>query len=335
MTKKLKRKPLHILVTGGAGFIGSHLVEKLLAEGNKVSAIDDFSTGRLENLNAVIKHPRFYLITESVLHWETMKKLIKKSDLIYHLAASVGVKYVIDNPLRSMEINIKGTETVLELANQLGNKMVILASTSEVYGKNDKVPLREDDDRVLGSTYISRWGYSDSKAIDELLALAYHREKKLPVIITRFFNICGPRQVGEYGMVLPRFVKQALTNQPITVYGTGDQSRCFCYVGDLMDTLVRLPFIPETQGEVFNIGNNKEIKVKNLAKLVKKISNSSSKIQYISYEKAYAKGFEDMQRRVPDISKIQRIAGFQPKLNLPELIKIVIGYYQKQGIGQM
>ncbi len=322
-----------MLVTGGAGFIGSHLVEKLLSEGHTVSVIDDFSTGRLENLDAVIKHKRFSLVTESVLNRETMKKLIQKVDVIYHLAASVGVKYVIDNPLRSMEINIKGTETVLELANQLGNKLVILASTSEIYGKNDSVPLHEDDDRILGSTYISRWGYSDSKAIDELLALAYYREKKLPVIITRFFNICGSRQVGEYGMVLPRFVKQALANQPITVYGTGNQSRCFCYVGDIVETLVRLPFIAKAQGEVFNMGNNQEIKIKELAKLVIKLAKSSSEIRVISYEKAYAKGFEDMQRRVPDISKIRRATGFQPKVNLTKLIEIVIQYFQKQENG--
>lgn len=330
--KKIAVKPLKVLVTGGAGFIGSHLVEKLLSEGHTVSVIDDFSTGRLENLDAIINHKRFSLVTESVLHRETMKKLIQKVDIIYHLAASVGVKYVIDNPLRSMEINIKGTETVLELANQLGNKLVILASTSEVYGKNDSVPLHEDDDRILGSTYISRWGYSDSKAIDELLALAYYREKKLPVIITRFFNICGPRQVGEYGMVLPRFVKQALANQPITVYGTGNQSRCFCYVGDIVETLVRLPFIPKAQGEVFNMGNNQEIKIKELAKLVIKLAKSSSRVHYITYEKAYAKGFEDMQRRVPDITKIKRVTGFRPKVNQTELIKIVIEYFQKQEV---
>jgi UDP-glucose 4-epimerase len=316
------------LITGGAGFIGSHLAEGLLHAGHEVEIIDDLSTGSMENINHLISNPRFKYTIDTIMNVNQMEKLVRKVDLVYHLAASVGVKYVIDNPLKSLETNIKGTEIVLDVANRKGKKKVILASTSEVYGKNDRVPLKEDDDRVLGSTYIARWGYSDSKAIDELLAFAYYREKKLPIIIVRFFNICGPRQTGKYGMVLPRFVKAALLNHPIPVYGDGTQTRCLCYVGDMVKALLLLPGKPKAIGEVFNIGSNEEISIKQLAERVKKIAKSSSPILFIPYEKAYEKGFEDMHRRVPDITKIKKMVGFKPSVKLDELIKKVIEYYE-------
>lgn len=316
------------LITGGAGFIGSHLTEGLLHAGHEVEIIDDLSTGSMENINHLISNPRFKYTIDTIMNVKQMEKLIRKVDIVYHLAASVGVKYVIDNPLKSLETNIKGTEIVLDIANRKGKKKVILASTSEVYGKNDRVPLKEDDDRVLGSTYIARWGYSDSKAIDELLAFAYYREKKLPIIIVRFFNICGPRQTGKYGMVLPRFVKAALLNHPIPVYGDGTQTRCFCYVGDMVKALLALPNKPKAVGEVFNIGSNEEISIKHLAERVKKIAESSSPIVFIPYDKAYEKGFEDMHRRVPDITKIKKMTGFKPTVKLDELIQKVIEYYE-------
>ncbi|MFB3895835.1 MAG: GDP-mannose 4,6-dehydratase [bacterium] len=316
------------LITGGAGFIGSHLAEGLLHAGHEVEIIDDLSTGSMENINHLISNPRFKYTIDTIMNVKQMERLVRKVDIVYHLAASVGVKYVIDNPLKSLETNIKGTEIILDVANRKGKKRVILASTSEIYGKNDRVPLKEDDDRVLGSTYIARWGYSDSKAIDELLAFAYYREKKLPIIITRFFNICGPRQTGKYGMVLPRFVKAALLNHPIPVYGDGNQTRCFCYVGDMVKALLSLPHKPKAVGEVFNIGSNHEISIKHLAERVKKIAKSSSPIIFIPYEKAYEKGFEDMHRRVPDITKIRKMVGFKPAVKLDELIKKVIEYYE-------
>jgi UDP-glucose 4-epimerase len=316
------------LITGGAGFIGSHLAEGLLNIGHQVEIIDDLSTGSMENIQHLVSNPRFKYTIDTIMNVKAMEKLIRKVDIVYHLAASVGVKYVIDNPLKSLETNIKGTEIVLDVANRKGKKKVILASTSEVYGKNDKVPLKEDDDRVLGSTYIARWGYSDSKAIDELLAFAYYREKKLPIIIVRFFNICGPRQTGKYGMVLPRFVKAALLNHPIPVYGDGTQTRCLCYVGDMVKAILVLPDKPKAVGEVFNIGSNEEISIKHLAERVKKIAKSSSPIIFIPYEKAYEKGFEDMHRRVPDITKIRKMVRFKPAVRLDELIKKVIEYYE-------
>jgi UDP-glucose 4-epimerase len=328
MKKQNNLNKSNILITGGAGFIGSHLTEALIKKGHNVTILDDFSTGRLANLKNI--EDKITLVKGSVLQKKIVNQLVEESDIIFHLAASVGVKYVIDNPLKSLEINIKGSENVLECANKCGNKPVLMASTSEVYGKNDRVPLKEDDDRVLGSTYISRWGYSDSKAIDELLSLAYYREKGLPVIITRFFNICGPRQVGTYGMVLPRFVKQAMNNQDITVFGDGKQTRCFCYVGDLIGTLSKLPFYPKAYGEVYNIGSNREISIKNLAEMVIKVTGSSSKVVFVPYEKAYQKGFEDMQRRVPSINKINKLTGFTPKVDLEVIIKKVQQYFLKE-----
>ena len=316
------------LITGGAGFIGSHLAEGLLKAGHSVAIIDDLSTGSMENINHLIPNPRFKYHIDTIMNVTLMEKLVRKVDLVYHLAASVGVKYVIENPLKSLETNIKGTEIVLDVANRKGKKKVILASTSEVYGKNDKVPLKEDDDRVLGSTYIARWGYSDSKAIDELLAFAYYREKKLPIIIVRFFNICGPRQTGKYGMVLPRFVKAALLNQPIAVYGNGSQTRCLCYVGDMVKALLVLPYKKQAIGQVFNIGSNEEISIRQLAEKVKKIAKSSSTIVLVPYDQAYEKGFEDMHRRVPDITKIKKMVGFKPAVKLDELIQKVIEYYE-------
>lgn len=319
-----KVTPCKILVTGGAGFIGSHLVEALVKEGHQIKVIDDFSTGQKRNLDAV--KDIVHIVKGSVMQRQLMKKLIKDVDVIYHLAASVGVKYVIEHPLKSLETNIKGTENVLEFAAECGNKKVIIASTSEIYGKNDRVPLREEDDRILGSTHIARWGYSDSKAIDELLALAYHREKGLPVVIARFFNICGPRQVGTYGMVLPRFVNQAMKNEPITVFGTGNQSRCFCYVGDLVKVLKKLPFIPSAVGQIYNLGSNDEIKIRDLAKKIIEGTGSKSHIDFIPYEKAYQTGFEDMHRRVPCIDKINQLTGFKPEVKLEEIIHKVMEY---------
>ena len=319
------------LVTGGAGFIGSHLCEALLAKGWEIYAIDNLSTGSIDNIRLLENKRAFHFAIDDVTDEKSMKRWIKKVDIIFHLAAAVGVKYIIDNPLDSIKTNVKGTEVVLELANSLGKKKVILASTSEIYGKDrvGKHSFNEDDDRVLGSTTISRWSYSCTKALDEFLALAYWREKRLPVIIVRLFNTCGPRQTGRYGMVIPRFIKQALLNKPITVYGDGRQTRCFSYVDDVVRAVISLASEERAVGEVFNIGNPEDITILSLATKIKKLTNSRSKIEFVPYEKAYEKGFEDMRHRKPDISKIKALIKFSPKVGIDELLKRTIRHFEK------
>jgi len=321
---------MKVLVTGGAGFIGSHLSEALLKKKWEVFAIDNLSTGSRDNIRHLEGNRLFHFVTDDIRNVKVMKELIGKVDMVFHLAAAVGVKYIIDNPLDSMMTNVKGTEIVLELANSLGQKKVILASTSEIYGKNrpGKSTFSENDDRVLGPTTISRWSYSCAKALDEFLSLAYWREKKLPIVIVRFFNTCGPRQTGRYGMVIPRLIKQALQNKPMTVYGDGKQTRCFLYVEDAVKAIIALAAEPSAVGEVFNIGNPESISIIDLARRIKKITASKSKIELVPYEKAYEKGFEDMRHRRPDIAKIKKCIRFSPKVSLDELLKRTIKHFK-------
>ncbi|HOH98406.1 MAG TPA: GDP-mannose 4,6-dehydratase [Candidatus Cloacimonadota bacterium] len=318
---------MRILITGGAGFIGSHLAERLLNDGHEVHIIDNLSTGRLENIEDFKANPNFRYSIGSVLNRELMDKLISKSEQVYHLAAAVGVKYIIENPLLSLKTNIVGTDNVLELCNKYKAKALI-TSTSEIYGKSEKVPFAEQDDRLLGSTHISRWGYSCSKAIDEFMALAFFREKKLPVVIVRCFNTVGPRQMGQYGMVLPKFIKAALLDQPIVVYGSGEQSRCFADVSDVVDAFIKLMATPECEGEIYNVGTTESISIKDLAHKVKTMCKSKSRIEYMSYEDAFEEGFEDMMNRMPDLTKINQAIGYTPKLTLDDIITRMIHYYE-------
>jgi len=319
---------MKILITGGAGFIGSHLAERLVEEGNQVVVIDNLSTGRLENIESIKTNGNFHYTIGSILNRELLEKLMEGVDQVYHLAAAVGVKYIIENPLLSLRTNILGTENVLELANKYKAK-VLITSTSEIYGKSDKVPFHEDDDRLLGPTRISRWGYSCSKAIDEFMALAYFREKRLPVVIVRCFNTVGPRQTGQYGMVLPKFIKAALLDQPIVVYGTGKQTRCFADVSDVVGAFIKLMNIPKCVGEIFNIGTTESISIEDLAKKVKEICDSKSRIEYMSYEEAFEEGFEDMMNRMPCLDKAKEYIGYEPKYNLDDIIHRMIEYYEK------
>ena len=318
---------MKILVTGGAGFIGSHLSEQLLSLGHHVTIIDNLSTGRFSNIAHLQSNPDFQYVIGTILDHRLMETLISECDQVYHLAAAVGVKYIIDNPLQSLQTNIVGTEIILEYANKY-KKKVLITSTSEIYGKSDIIPFKEEDDRLLGSTSISRWGYSCSKAIDEFFALAYYREKKLPTVIVRCFNTVGPRQTGQYGMVLPKFVKAALMNHPITIFGDGKQSRCFGYVADVVNGMIALTKEPKAEGEIFNIGNTEEITIQDLAIKIKQMTNSKSKIEYIPYDEAYEEGFEDMKRRVPDLTKIKNCINYEPKHNLESIIERVIEYYE-------
>lgn len=319
------------LITGGAGFIGSHLAEALLKRKEDVVIIDNLSTGSIDNIEHLRSNPRLSFHLDSIMNETLMKRLVKDCDVIYHMAAAVGVKYIIDNPLESIQTNVKGTEIVLELANAVGKKKVIVASTSEIYGKDrqGKRKFKEDDDRVLGSTTISRWSYSCAKAMDEFLALAYWREKKLPVTIVRFFNTIGPRQTGTYGMVVPRFVKHALLGQPITIYGDGKQTRSFCYVTDVVQAVMSLARSDKATGEIFNIGNPNPITILELAERVKRLTGSASPIIHVPYEKAYEKGFEDMRHREPDIAKIRGLIGFKPEVDLDDALKAIIKYFEK------
>jgi UDP-glucose 4-epimerase len=319
---------MKILITGGAGFIGSHLAEELLRQGEEVYVIDNLSTGRLENIKHLAANPRFHITIETILEEKAVEELTRKCELIFHLAAAVGVRLIIEKPVDTIETNILGTEIVLKSANKFKRK-VILASTSEVYGKNSKVPFREEDDSVYGPTIKSRWSYACSKAIDEFLALAYFHEKKLPVVIARLFNTIGPRQTGRYGMVVPSFIQQALLSHPITVYGDGKQSRSFTHVTDVVSALIGLSEHPKAVGEVFNVGNEREITIERLALLIKKMAHSKSKIVYIPYDKAFEKGFEDMNRRVPDITKINHLIGYKPGVNLEESLEKIIDYYRE------
>ena len=320
---------MRALITGGAGFIGSHLAEALLAEGEEVTIIDDLSTGRLDNVQHLVDNPRFRYVIESVLSETVMDLLVSDCDIIYHLAAAVGVEMVVDEPLQTLQTNLLGTEMVLRLADR-HHKKVLLSSTSEVYGKNEKVPFKEEDDILLGPTTRIRWCYAASKAVDEFLALAYHRERGLPVVIVRLFNTVGPRQTGRYGMVIPRFVRQALAGEPITVYGDGQQTRCFADVADVVRAIIALARHPEAVGQVFNIGSTEEIAILELARRVKRLTGSSSEIVFVPYEQAYGEGFEDMRRRVPDLSKISRLIGYRPEIGLEETIRRVIAYHRTQ-----
>jgi len=312
------------LITGGAGFIGSHLVERLLMQGHKVTVIDNLSTGSADNILKVKKNIEFHY--GSILDKPLMKKLIAESDYIVHLAAALGVLNIINKSLESLRTNIQGTEVVLEASENFG-KPVLVASTSEIYGKNDKVPLSEEDDRIIGHPLKSRWSYSEAKAVDESLAYFYYLEKKLPVRIVRFFNTVGPRQVGHYGMVLPRFVSAALKNETISVYGSGDQIRCFCHVDDAVDALLIVMASEQTIGQVFNVGNNQQVSIEGLAQKIIEITGSKSTITKIPYAQAYPEGFEDMQKRVPDISKIKNVLGWSPQKGLDQIIKDVVAFY--------
>jgi UDP-glucose 4-epimerase len=317
----------HFLITGGAGFIGSHLVEALLARGDIVTVIDDLSTGRLENILSLKGNPRFRFAIETITNETVMDRLVSECDVIVHLAAAVGVKLIVTDPVRTIETNVMGTEEVLRVARRY-RRRVLIASTSEVYGKNEKVPFAEEDDSVFGSTTRSRWAYATSKALDEFLALAYHRSLGLPVIVARFFNTVGPRQRSRYGMVIPRFVRQALSGEPITVYGDGKQTRCFCNVRDVVAAVVGLVDAPQAVGQVYNIGSQEEINIGDLAEHVRALAGSASKIVFVPYDEAYAQGFEDMQRRVPDIAKIRAATGWVPRIHLDETIREVIAYCQ-------
>jgi UDP-glucose 4-epimerase len=312
-----------VLITGGAGFIGSHLAERLLAGGHEVSALDNLSTGSIDNIAHLKAHPCFSYAIDSVTNEPLLAEMIDRSDVVFHLAAAVGVKLIVEQPVHTIETNVHGTEVVLKHANKK-KKLVFIASTSEVYGKSTKVPFRESADLVLGPTEKHRWAYACSKLIDEFLALAYWREKRLPVVVVRLFNTVGPRQTGRYGMVLPTFVRQALAGAPITVFGDGTQSRSFTYVGDVVDALVALASEPRAIGEVFNIGNTGEVAIGELAKRVKEMTGSVSPIQLIPYDEAYEAGFEDMPRRVPDISKLGDLIGYAPKMGLDDIIRSVI-----------
>ncbi|MDD5431483.1 MAG: GDP-mannose 4,6-dehydratase [Candidatus Omnitrophica bacterium] len=314
---------MKVLITGGAGFIGSHLTETLLSSGNKVCILDNLSTGRIENVASFKTNPNLELVIGTVLNEVLVDKLVERCDVIFHLAAAVGVELIVKKPLESLTTNIKGSETVLEMAHRY-NKKILITSTSEIYGKNVNGPLKEDDDRILGSPLKTRWSYSTAKAVDEMLAYVYWKEKQVPSIIVRLFNTVGPRQTGYYGMVMPRFISQALKKEPITVYGTGKQSRCFLHVADVVKALTKLIEEPKAVGDVFNIGSQEEITIEDLAKKIIKITKSNSKIEYIPYEKAYEEGFEDMQKRIPDTSKINKLIGFEPTHSLSEIIEDIV-----------
>jgi UDP-glucose 4-epimerase len=316
---------LRILITGGAGFIGSYLSGAYLSRGDEVYVIDDLSTGSLANIKPFGQNPLFHFVNDTILNREAMLELTGICDVVAHLAAAVGVKLIIDEPLKSIHTNIVGTEIVLELANKF-RKKTFLASTSEIYGRNSQVPLHEADTRVYGPTHLARWSYAATKAMDEFLALAYYRTKQLPIIIARFFNTVGPRQTGQYGMVIPRFVGQALRNEPITVYGDGNQTRNFTYVEDVVRGVVGLIDDPRTVGEIFNIGGEGEISINDLAARIKSITHSTSPIRHVPYDKAYQEGFEDMERRVPDISKIVNLIGYKNTHDLDSILAKVVEY---------
>ena len=319
---------MKVLITGGAGFIGSHLSNELIAGGNEVAILDNLSTGRFENIAHLDGNKSFQFIEGTILNEMLVDKLVERCDVVYHLAAAVGVDLVVKKPLESLVTNIKGSEIVLDMAHRY-HKKILITSTSEIYGKNTNGPLKEDDDRILGSPLKVRWGYSTAKAVDEMLAYIYWKEKKVPTVIVRLFNTVGPRQTGAYGMVIPRFVGQALKNEDMTVYGTGKQSRCFLHVKDVIKTLIKLMNNKEAVGQVFNIGSQEEITIENLAKKVIEITKSKSKLVYIPYEKAYEEGFEDMQRRVPDTTKVKNLTGFKPTIDLEGTIKSVVEYYKR------
>ena len=317
------------LITGGAGFIGSHLGERLLQTGHDVVALDDLSTGSLRNIQGLIDNARFHFVRDDVRNTETLHVLVAQCDVVFHLAAAVGVQLIVDEPVHTIETNIHGSEVVLATANKFG-KPVLVASTSEVYGKSEKVPFREDDDTVLGSTRFSRWSYACSKAIDEFLGLAYHEQYGLPVVVVRLFNTVGPRQTGQYGMVIPRFVERALRKEPLLIYGTGKQSRCFGYVGDVVDAVIALMSHKDAPGRVYNLGATEETSIEALADRVIEMTGGGGEKQFIPYEQAYGRPFDDMMRRVPCLDRIQGLIGYAPKTGLNEILRRVID--EKRGL---
>lgn len=314
---------MRFLLTGGAGFIGSHLAERLLATGHTVVALDDLSTGRLENIDHLIAQPGFDYQHGSVIDASLVAKLVDQCDATVHLAAAVGVRLIVERPVHAIETNVRGTEVVLGAAAR-ARRMVVIVSTSEVYGKSERAPFAEDDDLVLGATVHSRWAYACSKALDEWLALAYAREQRVPVIVTRLFNTVGPRQTGRYGMVLPTFAAQAVRGEPLTVFGSGEQTRCFAHVKDVVEAIRRLADTPAALGQVFNIGSDREVAINRLAEMVREAAGSRSPIVHVPYAEAYGQGFEDMQRRVPDVRKLERTIGFRPTTSLEQIIADVV-----------
>ncbi len=317
------------LITGGAGFIGSHIAEELIKRGNKVLVIDDLSTGKKENISHLEGDGKFLFIQDTILNEPLMESLVEGCDVIYHLAAAVGVEFIIGNPIRSIEINVLGTEVVLRLAGK-NKKKVVIASSSEIYGKNQKKIFQESDGRVLGTTLTHRWSYSCSKALGEFLALAYWREKHLPVIIVRLFNACGPRQTGNYGMVVPRFIEQAISGKPITIYGDGKQTRSFAYVSDVVNGMIGLANHPGAVGGIFNMGGEEEITISDLAKKIKRLTKSNSEIVYLPYEEVYGEGFEDMRHRIPDTTKIRNLIGYAPRVRLYDALRKTIEYHREK-----
>ena len=322
---------MNILITGGAGFIGSHLSDYLVAQGHRVVVIDDLSTGSMDNLREARKSRLFHYHLDTIFNRQLLTELVDDAEVVFHLAAAVGVRNIVESPVRTIETNVGGSELVLELAAKK-SKRVLIASTSEVYGKSAKIPFNEDDDLLLGPTTKARWSYACSKMIDEFLALAYYHERKLPVTVVRLFNTVGPRQTGRYGMVLPTFVQQALADSPLTVFGTGDQSRCFTHVGDIIRGLTSCVASDRTVGGVFNLGNVEEVSMNELAGRIIAATGSKSGIQHVSYEDAYAPGFEDMERRVPDISKARKTFGYNPAHSLADILTSVVDYYRTKAI---
>ena len=320
---------MRFLITGGAGFIGSHLAERLLERGDHVVLLDNLSTGSMENIRHLKSHDRMQYFLDSIENRQLLAELVDDAEVVVHLAAAVGVRLIVESPVRTIETNVNGTQLILEAASKK-RKLVVTASTSEVYGKNMQVPFREDADLVLGPTTKGRWSYAASKALDEFLALSYWKEKKLPVIVVRLFNTVGPRQTGRYGMVLPNFVGQALDGKPITVYGSGKQSRCFCDVRDVVEALMRLMETQHAVGEVVNVGNTEEVTIEGLAQLVKERTRSSSPIEFVPYDQAYEPGFEDMFRRVPSVEKLETLTGFRPRTSLVEIVDRVAAYFRER-----
>ncbi|MFP4106140.1 MAG: GDP-mannose 4,6-dehydratase [Phycisphaerae bacterium] len=320
---------MRALITGGAGFIGSHLSEALLAQGDKVTVVDDLSTGTMENIAPLLERENFRFVRDSVINEVTMSHLVADCDIVFHLAAAVGVQLIVERPVHTLETNIHGSEVILNLANKYARK-IIVASTSEVYGKSDRVPFKEDDDITLGSTRFSRWSYACSKMVDEFLALSYHDQFALPAVICRFFNTVGPRQTGQYGMVIPRFVRWALSGQPLKIYGTGKQSRAFCNVADVVAALVKLADCGEAVGQVINIGTQESITIDGLADLIIEMTGSSSRKEYLTYEEAYGRPFDDMLVRRPDLTRIHGLIGYKPRYSLRETLQQVIDFERTQ-----
>ena len=319
---------MHYLITGGAGFVGSHLGEELLQRGHHVSIIDDLSTGTIHNIRHLKANPRFEYVIDTCANRPLLAELVDGADVVYHMAAAVGVRLIVESPVRTIETNIQATEIVLSLANKK-KRPVFVASTSEVYGKSSDIPFREDGDLVMGATTKGRWSYACSKAIDEFLTIAYWKERKLPTVVARLFNTVGPRQTGQYGLVVPNFVRQALAGHPITVFGDGKQSRCFCHVNDVVRALIALMDKPEAYGNVFNIGNHEEVSILDLAKHVREAAQSKSEVVFVPYEKAYEEGFEDMPRRIPDTTKIRNLVGWQPTVALQQILADVVEFHRR------